>query len=215
MLITPTRSSVPNNVLQLPKPLQTCAAQASGTCWMPRPSCRYSESRRYGLPFLLYLDREHLLTKRRCSTRQGRQLAGRVASGCFDSGIAQAAYSRLARMVDEGWGAVRATAGQYSGWVTGTAAASRSLRARRRTFARIVAGSHTLGKVRQPEIHAVASRYEQHSITGAIGSALLMRPLLLHASSKSTAGRRRRVLHLEFAATALPDGLDWHRKISL
>ena len=68
MLITPTRSSVRNNVLRLPKPLQTCAAQAPGTCWMPRPSCRYSESRRYGLPFLLYLDRAHLLTKRRCST---------------------------------------------------------------------------------------------------------------------------------------------------
>jgi hypothetical protein len=42
---------------------------------------------------------------------------------------------------------------------------------------------------------------------------LLMRPLLAHCSNRSHAGtlRRRRILHLEFAALPeLPDGYAWH-----
>ena len=42
------------------------------------------------------------------------------------------------------------------------------------------------------------------------GDALLMRPLLLHASGRSTSPRHRRVLHIEYAAFALPQGLHWH-----
>jgi len=36
-----------------------------------------------------------------------------------------------------------------------------------------------------------------------------MRPLLLHASSAAAAPARRRVIHLEYAASALPGGLEW------
>ena len=41
------------------------------------------------------------------------------------------------------------------------------------------------------------------------GGALLMRPLLQHASSKSSSGKPRRVLHFVFAPRALPQGLRW------
>ena len=42
------------------------------------------------------------------------------------------------------------------------------------------------------------------------GGALLMRPLILHASKKATdTTRRRRVLHLEFAVEPLDGGLQW------
>lgn len=41
------------------------------------------------------------------------------------------------------------------------------------------------------------------------GGALLMRPLLWHASSKSTSGRPRRVLHFVLAPRTLPHGLRW------
>ena len=34
------------------------------------------------------------------------------------------------------------------------------------------------------------------------GDALLMRPLLLHASSRSQSNRHRRVLHIEYAASS-------------
>jgi hypothetical protein len=37
-----------------------------------------------------------------------------------------------------------------------------------------------------------------------------MRPLLLHASSRSKTTRHRRILHLEYAAFTLPAGLAWH-----
>jgi hypothetical protein len=36
-----------------------------------------------------------------------------------------------------------------------------------------------------------------------------MRPMLLHASSKSTSSRSRRVLHLEYAGFDLPAGMKW------
>ena len=80
---------------------------------------------------------------------------------------------------------------------------------------RVLARSHTLGKVRQAEISAMAGKFSEHLVTGAVGSALLMRPLLIHASSKATRPARRRVLHLEFAAIDLVDGLEWHRRVYL
>jgi hypothetical protein len=36
-----------------------------------------------------------------------------------------------------------------------------------------------------------------------------MRPLLLHASARSTSPRPRRVVHIEYAARDLPQGLEW------
>ncbi|MGE3802527.1 MAG: phytanoyl-CoA dioxygenase family protein [Candidatus Kapaibacterium sp.] len=42
------------------------------------------------------------------------------------------------------------------------------------------------------------------------GSALLMRPTLLHASTKLSYQGERRVLHFVFAPKVLPDGYSWH-----
>ena len=42
------------------------------------------------------------------------------------------------------------------------------------------------------------------------GDALLMRPLLLHASGKTVSERRRRILHIEYAGFTLPEGLAWN-----
>ena len=44
------------------------------------------------------------------------------------------------------------------------------------------------------------------------GGAMLMKPLLLHASSRSTSDRPRRVIHLEFSAAELPEGLAWRER---
>lgn len=43
------------------------------------------------------------------------------------------------------------------------------------------------------------------------GDAILMRPLILHASRKSVAVSHRRVIHLEFASSDLPAPLQWAR----
>jgi len=47
------------------------------------------------------------------------------------------------------------------------------------------------------------------AIAAARGDALLMRPLVLHASSKASGTSRRRVLHFVFGPQALPCGLAW------
>jgi hypothetical protein len=38
---------------------------------------------------------------------------------------------------------------------------------------------------------------------------LIMRPLVVHASSPATNPSHRRVIHIEFGPAALPGGLQW------
>jgi ectoine hydroxylase-related dioxygenase (phytanoyl-CoA dioxygenase family) len=80
---------------------------------------------------------------------------------------------------------------------------------------RVLKASHKLGRVPHEECAALAASHDEQVVTGGMGSALLMRALLVHASSKAMASERRRVLHLEFAAFELPDGLCWHRQVKL
>ncbi len=47
------------------------------------------------------------------------------------------------------------------------------------------------------------------------GGVMIMRPLLLHASNKTTNQKKRRVLHVEFSDVELPDGLNWAERIPL
>lgn len=80
---------------------------------------------------------------------------------------------------------------------------------------RLLSSSHRLGRVNHGDIVMHLTDYREETITGLRGSGLIMRPLLIHASSKAIAPARRRVLHLEFADFDLPAGLDWHRRVSL
>ena len=41
------------------------------------------------------------------------------------------------------------------------------------------------------------------------GGAMLMKPLVLHASNRTTNGKKRRVIHLEFNTHTLPEPLNW------
>jgi ectoine hydroxylase-related dioxygenase (phytanoyl-CoA dioxygenase family) len=77
---------------------------------------------------------------------------------------------------------------------------------------RMLKASHKLGRVPHVQCAALAASHEEQVVIGGMGSALLLRPLLIHASSKATAAERRRVLHLEFATIDLPYELQWHRK---
>ena len=45
------------------------------------------------------------------------------------------------------------------------------------------------------------------------GGIMIMKPLLFHASNKTTNNERRRVIHIEFSNQILPDGLEWSEKI--
>ncbi|WP_294311763.1 phytanoyl-CoA dioxygenase family protein [uncultured Chryseobacterium sp.] len=45
------------------------------------------------------------------------------------------------------------------------------------------------------------------------GGIMIMKPLLLHGSSRTTNGKRRRVIHIEFSERELPVGLNWSEKM--
>lgn len=74
---------------------------------------------------------------------------------------------------------------------------------------RVVPGSHALGPMSAEA--AVAARKASAEVICTVpqGAALVMRPLLLHSSSKATGTSRRRVLHFLLGPRNLPFGLKW------
>lgn len=74
---------------------------------------------------------------------------------------------------------------------------------------RVLPGTHTLGRLEPERVTILRSERDEVVCRAQAGDALLMRPLLLHASGRSTSDRPRRVLHLEYAAEELPGGLKW------
>jgi hypothetical protein len=74
---------------------------------------------------------------------------------------------------------------------------------------RVLPGSHSRGRLAADEIQEWRSQVPEVLCRMEAGDALLMRPLLLHASGRSTTDRHRRILHLEYAAFGLPAPLKW------
>jgi len=74
----------------------------------------------------------------------------------------------------------------------------------------VVPGSHQQGTISPQE--AVAMRQNEVACLAAPGDVLVMRPLLLHRSSKATGNSRRRVLHFLFGPAELPHGLEWPKR---
>ena len=74
---------------------------------------------------------------------------------------------------------------------------------------RVLPGSHRLGKLDEAQIEHWRLTTREVSCCATQGDVLVMRPLLLHASSPATAPSHRRVIHLEYACDALPNGLRW------
>jgi ectoine hydroxylase-related dioxygenase (phytanoyl-CoA dioxygenase family) len=75
---------------------------------------------------------------------------------------------------------------------------------------RVLPGSHRAGRIAESDIERWRADVGEVECLAERGDLLLMRPLLLHASSPAVAPTRRRVLHLEFSGTELPQGLQWH-----
>ncbi|GGG56971.1 phytanoyl-CoA dioxygenase family protein [Hymenobacter glacieicola] len=78
---------------------------------------------------------------------------------------------------------------------------------------RVVPGSHQHGVIPN-EQHPT---YTPQAVTCPVpaGGLLLMQPLTLHASNRSTSTRPRRVIHLEFSDADLPAGLHWRERQEL
>ena len=75
---------------------------------------------------------------------------------------------------------------------------------------RVLPGTHRLGRLSAARIQELRGAEPEFLCAAAAGDALLMRPLLLHASSRSTTVGHRRVLHIEYAGFTLPPELQWH-----
>jgi ectoine hydroxylase-related dioxygenase (phytanoyl-CoA dioxygenase family) len=74
---------------------------------------------------------------------------------------------------------------------------------------RVIPGSHRHGRLPHSEIQHWQERGGETACLVPRSGALLMRPLLLHASSAARVPAHRRVIHLEYAADPLPGGLEW------
>ena len=74
---------------------------------------------------------------------------------------------------------------------------------------RVIPGSHLHGRIPEEKVPAIRTTIPEHVCEVGLGGALLMRPLLLHASSPSQNAAHRRVIHLDFASAQLPSGMRW------
>ena len=74
---------------------------------------------------------------------------------------------------------------------------------------RVLPGTHRSGRLGEAEIERLRAEVPEVVCGVRAGGALLMRPLLLHASSPCLHPAHRRVLHIEYSARPLPGGLAW------
>ena len=75
---------------------------------------------------------------------------------------------------------------------------------------KVIAGSHKYGRLDAESMEKLKEAGEVFICRVPKGGVLLMRPLLLHASSSGSRPGHRRVIHLEFSADKLPVRLEWY-----
>ena len=75
---------------------------------------------------------------------------------------------------------------------------------------KVIPKSHQNGRLSAAQIKSCREANETHLCSVKKGDCLIMRPLLLHSSSAGSNPKNRRVIHLEFSADELPNGLDWY-----
>ena len=74
---------------------------------------------------------------------------------------------------------------------------------------RVVPESHKSGRLSPEQVNQWLAMNSSIVVPTATGDIMLMRPLLLHASSPCQAPGHRRVIHIEYADRDLPEGLEW------
>lgn len=77
---------------------------------------------------------------------------------------------------------------------------------------KVIPGSHQKGIYRPETIDWSKEAEDICKVTR--GGIMIMRPLLLHSSGRSTNSNKRRVVHIEFSNQQLPKGLNWSEYLS-
>jgi ectoine hydroxylase-related dioxygenase (phytanoyl-CoA dioxygenase family) len=80
---------------------------------------------------------------------------------------------------------------------------------------RVLPGSHQLGKLDAEELESVVASTAVAEVYAPQGAIVLMRPLLVHASTAARNAGHRRVLHIEFAPPEAISPLQWHATVPL
>lgn len=80
---------------------------------------------------------------------------------------------------------------------------------------RVLPGTHRYGKMPDSRIAEVTAATPATELLVDQGAILLMRPLLVHASSAALAPAHRRVLHIELAPRESISPLQWHTALEL
>lgn len=75
---------------------------------------------------------------------------------------------------------------------------------------KVIPQSHLKGRLSAEQIKAEQQNSKTTLCRVERGDCLIMRPLLLHSSSAGTNPKNRRVIHFEFSADILLNGLEWH-----
>jgi ectoine hydroxylase-related dioxygenase (phytanoyl-CoA dioxygenase family) len=75
---------------------------------------------------------------------------------------------------------------------------------------KVFANSHKSGRLDATKIQVVKSNNTATLCVTKKGDCLLMKPLIVHSSSSGTSPKNRRVIHLEFSADSLPNGLQFY-----
>ncbi|OQP68477.1 phytanoyl-CoA dioxygenase family protein [Niastella populi] len=78
---------------------------------------------------------------------------------------------------------------------------------------RVIPKSHLKGVYRPETIDWTFEK--EVSCNVSKGGIMLMKPLLLHSSGRTTNNRQRRVIHIEFSNQELPTELNWAERINL
>jgi ectoine hydroxylase-related dioxygenase (phytanoyl-CoA dioxygenase family) len=78
---------------------------------------------------------------------------------------------------------------------------------------KVLPRTHKLSKLTTAAVEAQQQHTSEVVCEVAAGGAVLMRPLLLHASSPMDVEASRRVIHFEFASFELPPPLQWRYRI--
>lgn len=74
---------------------------------------------------------------------------------------------------------------------------------------KFIAGTHQCGLIDPYQVLEMTEGAKVEICPAKRGDIILMRPLILHSSSKSEKPDARRVLHIEYSAATLPSGLNW------
>lgn len=74
---------------------------------------------------------------------------------------------------------------------------------------KVIPGTHKYGILKQTEIDEIVKREIAIPCVVEAGDSVIMRPHLLHSSSKAKRPSHRRIVHIEYSSHVLPQGMSW------